>query len=155
MTPQRSGQTVHFLAAPLRRGVFALALGLLAAGAALARSGEGAFAQQLAPGAWLERCVPLAFGQVVAYRFSATAPLKFSVSMRQGDGHKRAPAGGSGDAPADPDQVAVAVQREGAVMLTLTFRAPLEGNWCWRWSNLTEAGVQLEGTVERVSAGAP
>jgi hypothetical protein len=138
--------------------VIALALTagvVLAAGPALGRGSEGPFAQQLAPGKWLERCVPLVFGEQVAYRFSATAPLRFSVGMPLGDGRKRPPEGVNGAAPAGPEEIAYALQRDGVVMLALTFRAPLDGNWCWRWSNGTDAGVQLEGTVERVSAGAP
>jgi hypothetical protein len=143
-----------------RRSGRALTLALaamvaLAAGPALGRGSEGPFAQQLAPGAWLERCVPLVFGEQVAYRFSATAPLKFSVGMPLGDGRKRPPEGDNSAAPAAPDETAYALQRDGVVMLALTFRAPLDGKWCWRWSNGTDAGVQLEGTVERISAGAP
>jgi hypothetical protein len=139
-----------------RLTAFSLAAGLVSGAApASAGPGEGAFAQQLEPGNWLERCVLLSYGELVAYRFSATVPLSFSVGMPLDADRKRPVAGDAGAAAAAAADMTYALQRDGVVMLALTFRAPLAGNWCWRWSNLTDAGVQLEGNVARVGAGGP
>jgi hypothetical protein len=139
-----------------RRTALSLAVGLvLGAAPVSARSSEGPFAQQVAPGNWLERCIPLSYGERVDYRFSATAPMSFSVGMPLDADRKRPAAGDASAAAAAAAEMTYALQRDGVVMLALTFRAPLAGNWCWRWSNPTDAGVQLEGNVERVSAGVP
>lgn len=106
---------------------------LLAAAAtpAFASEGEGAYSLKLTGKAFDERCLKLAAGEAVRYRFTASSPVDFNVHYHRGK-----------EVFYPVKQAAV---REGAG----TFRADADDAYCLMWEQASGTAT-IEGTVERV-----
>jgi hypothetical protein len=86
--------------------------------------------EHIAAGAVGEHCTKLAAGQVVRYRFEADRPVDFNIHRHRGD------------------EVIYAVQHEQASGAGFVdFKADAEADWCWMWTNKSDAAVQVRYTM--------
>ena len=127
------GAPASGLPAPMRiHAISALfLLGMVAANPIQAQSTKSAPARveeraTVAPGKIAEWCAKLAAGQLVRYRFDADAPLDFNIHAHEGD------------------QVIYGARREAVERLDFSdFKPRTAADWCWMWTNRTEAPVEV------------
>jgi hypothetical protein len=104
-----------------------------AAGSARAANDIGGFDIVLAPDQALIRCVSLDAGAPAAYRFSADVPVRFAIRAAAADA-----------------EIPSALERDGVVGLTLSFRPPRGGDWCWIWRNAGPVPARVSGSIDRL-----
>lgn len=93
----------------------------------------GRFAKDLPvpAGKFVEVCEKLAKGSTITWAFDAAAPLNFNIHYHEGK---------EVHFPAKKDQVA---QDSG------TLAVALDQDYCWMWSNKTQAPVSIKLTLKR------
>lgn len=110
----------------------ALLLAQLAASPAGAAEGAGPYSLTLTGKAFDERCLKLAAGEVIRYRFRASAPIDFNIHYHRGK-----------DVYYPVKQVAVR-SAEG------DFRAPEADDYCLMWEHAGPGASTVEGSLERI-----
>jgi hypothetical protein len=93
----------------------------------------GKFALTVPAGGFEERCVDLAAGVEVRYRFSATEPVDFNIHHHRGA------------------EVFYPVRTDATRGADARFRAPAADAYCLMWERKGAGAVRVEGSVERVS----
>jgi hypothetical protein len=88
---------------------------------------------QVAPGKFAEWCGKLRHGDRVQWSFEAAAPLDFNVHYHEGKDVRF---------PAHQDRIAKAV---GILDVTL------EQDYCWMWTNKSQAAVALKARLRKAS----
>lgn len=104
----------------------------LAAAPAFGAQGEGAYSLKLSGKAFDERCLKLAAGEAVHYRFSASAPVDFNIHYHRGK------------------DVFYPVKHSGVREAKGTFRADAGDDYCLMWEHAGAGTATVEGTLERV-----
>lgn len=105
----------------------------LAAVPAYAGQGEGAYSLKLAGKAFDERCLKLAAGEALRYRFSASAPVDFNIHYHRGK------------------DVFYPVKQTAVTHSNGAFRADADDDYCLMWEHAAAGTATVEGTVERVA----
>jgi hypothetical protein len=100
---------------------------------ALASGGAGPYSFTLSGKAFDERCLKLAAGESIRYRFRASAPVDFNIHYHRGK-----------DVFFPVKQAAV---REAAS----TFRAENADDYCLMWEHAGTGTSTVEGSIERGS----
>lgn len=100
--------------------------------AALASGDAGPYSFTLSGKAFDERCLTLAAGESIRYRFRASAPIDFNVHYHRGN------------------ETYFPVKRRAARELESTFKAPRADGYCLMWEHRGQGVATVEGSVERV-----
>lgn len=95
-----------------------------------ATSEFGPFSLQIAPNSFEERCIKLAAGASMRYRFTATSAVDFNLHYHRGK------------------DVLYPVKKSAVVKRVGRFRAKSEEVYCLMWENRTKAVVGVSGTLE-------
>ena len=111
--------------------LLALLLALLVA-PALAGDDVGPYAFTLSGKAFDERCLTLAAGESIRYRFRASAPVDFNIHFH-GDNGTFFP-----------------VKRGAVREVDSTFKAPRADGYCLMWEHRDRGVAKVEGSVERI-----
>lgn len=107
----------------------------LAAAAVHAADGSGPYAFTLAGKAFDERCLDLAAGESIRYRFRASAPVDFNIHHHRGK------------------DVLYPVRRRAVRDADATFRADAADTYCLMWEFDGGGSVAVDGVVERITGG--
>jgi hypothetical protein len=107
---------------------------LCAATAAAAGGGTGPYEFTLKAKGFDERCVRLAAGEAIRYRFVASAPVAFNIHHHRGD------------------QVLYPVRRNGVTDADTTFRAEHADDYCLMWQATANGPVTVRGALARIPA---
>lgn len=99
---------------------------------ALAGEDAGPYAFQLSGKAFDERCLTLAAGETIRYRFHASAPIDFNIHYHRGN------------------EISFPVKRPALRELESTFTAPRADAYCLMWEQKGQGVASVEGSVERV-----
>lgn len=121
-------------AGPLRSlamKILALLLALLGE-RALAAEDAGPYSFTLSGKAFDERCLTLAAGEAIRYRFRASAPVDFNIHYHRGD------------------EMSFPVRRAAVREIDATFRAKRADGYCLMWERAGEGKAQVEGSIERI-----
>jgi hypothetical protein len=104
-----------------------------------ADSGFGRFAIEVRDKGATERCLKLAAGQSIRYRFSATNPVDFNIHYHFGD------------------EVRQPIERKAIHALDGVFRAESTQDYCLMWERREAGGVRINGRIEprRAAARSP
>lgn len=78
-----------------------------------------------------EHCVKLAAGDLVRYRYAATADVDFNIHYHRGN------------------EVFYPVKTSGSRSADNTFTAPLADTYCLMWERKGEGAARIDGAVER------
>ena len=78
-----------------------------------------------------ERCVKLAAGEQVRYRYAATADVDFNIHYHRGE------------------EVFYPVKTSGSRSADTTFTAPQADTYCLMWERKGESAARIDGAVER------
>jgi hypothetical protein len=113
--------------------ILPLLLVLLAAGSALGADDAGPYAFTLAGKSFDERCLTLAAGESIRYRFRASAPIDFNIHYHRGN------------------EIAFPVKRSAVKEADATFQAKKADGYCLMWEHVGEGAARVEGSIERVS----
>lgn len=105
----------------------------LAALSVAATEGAGPYSFTLSDKAFDERCLKLAAGESIRYRFRASEPVTFNIHYHRGK------------------DVFYPVKRTGIREVVATFRADSADDYCLMWEHAGAGAATVEGTVERVS----
>jgi hypothetical protein len=127
---------------PLRFHICAVTAGLALLAWGLAARAElvdvqfdaaGRFAHQatVAPAKFVELCGKLAKGAKVRWQFEASGPLNFNVHYHVGK------------------EVVYPEQRNAARSASGELHAKIEQDYCWMWSNKSEAATTVNVTLQR------
>jgi hypothetical protein len=111
--------------------LLALPLALLGA-AAGAAEGVGPYAFTLSGKAFDERCLNLAAGESIRFRFRASAPIDFNIHYHRGN------------------ETSFPVKRRAVREIESTFEAPRADGYCLMWEHRGQGVATVEGSVERV-----
>ena len=111
--------------------LLALALALLGA-AAVAEEDVGPYSFTLSGKAFDERCLTLAAGEAIRYRFRASAPVDFNIHYHRGN------------------ETSFPVKRLAVREIESTFKAPRADGYCLMWEHRGEGVARVEGSLERV-----
>lgn len=97
---------------------------------------EGKFerSQSIAPGKFLEICESLAKDSAVAWQFKASAALNFNVHFHQGK------------------EVAFPEKQDGVSELQGTLFAKSKEDYCWMWTNKSDAASSIRVTLNKATA---
>ena len=117
----------------MSRKAFALLLSI-AAGTASAAQEVGPYAFTLTGKSFDERCLTLAAGQSIRYRFSASAPVDFNIHYHRGK------------------DVFYPVRRSGMRDAEGTFRAREADDYCLMWEHAGSGSAAVTGSFEPVPA---
>ena len=95
--------------------------------------GGGRFEQRLAvaPGKFVEVCGPLERGLAIAWTFKSDRPLNFNIHYHEGK------------------EVVYPAKRDAVQESAGKLAATLDQNYCWMWSNKTDAEAHLVVTMAR------
>ena len=99
---------------------------------ALAGEDAGPYAFKLSGKAFDERCLTLAAGESIRYRFRASAPVDFNIHYHRGN------------------EISFPVKRPAVRELESTFLAPSADGYCLMWEHRGQGVASVEGSVERV-----
>lgn len=107
--------------------------GLLAGAGPIAASTAdfGPFSLPVAPNSFEERCIKLAAGASMRYRFKSSAPVDFNLHYHRGK------------------EVIYPVKKAAVAKRVGRFRAKREDVYCLMWENRTKAVAQVSGTLEQ------
>jgi hypothetical protein len=111
--------------------LLALPLALLGA-AAIAAEDVGPYSFTLSGKAFDERCLNLAVGESIRYRFRASAPIDFNIHYHRGN------------------KTSFPVKRLAVRDIESTFKAPRADGYCLMWQHRGEGVAKVEGSIERV-----
>jgi hypothetical protein len=115
----------------MRRVVASVVVSIVAS-AAGAAEGEGPYALKLTGKAFDERCLKLAAGESLRYRFRASAPVDFNIHYHR-------------------DKSVFYPVKQGAVReADGTFRAEADEHYCLMWEHAGSGTATVEGIVERL-----
>jgi len=106
----------------------------LVALAAVASEGTGPYSLKLEGKAFDERCLRLAAGESIRYRFRSTAPVDFNIHFHRGA------------------EVVYPVKQGGVRQADSSFRAAAAEDYCLMWQHAGPGTASIEGTVEREPA---
>ena len=119
--------------APTGRLVAAvMLLAQLAASPAVAAEGAGPYSLTLTGKAFDERCLKLAAGEVIRYRFRASAPVDFDIHYHRGK------------------DVYYPVKQAAMRSAEAEFRAPEADDYCLMWEHAGPGVSTVEGSLERI-----
>ena len=107
-----------------------LATVLLLAPPVLANEGAGPYTFKLPGKAFDERCLQLAAGESIRYRFRASAPVDFNIHYHRGK------------------DVFFPVQQSGVKDVSGSFKAETAEGYCLMWEHKGSELVSVEGTLE-------
>lgn len=108
-----------------------LTVGLLAGGASHAATAEfGPFSIEIAPNSFEERCIKLAAGASMRYRFKSSAAVDFNLHYHRGK------------------DVFYPVKKTALATRTGRFRAKTADVYCLMWENRTKATVKVTGKLD-------
>lgn len=102
--------------------------------AAIASEGPGPYSLTLKGKAFDERCLKLAAGETIHYRFKATAPVDFNIHFHRGS------------------EIVYPVKQAGMREADAAFRAPAAEDYCLMWEHAGPGAASVEGMLERVPA---
>ena len=102
--------------------------------AAAASEGPGPYSLTLKGKAFDERCLKLAAGESIRYRFKSTAPIDFNIHFHRGT------------------EVVYPVKQAGVSEVDAAFRAPAAEDYCLMWEHAGPGTANVDGMVERVPA---
>jgi hypothetical protein len=105
---------------------------LLAAAVAHAADGPGPYTFTLAGKAFGERCLDLAAGESIRYRFRASGPVDFNIHHHRGK------------------DVFYPVRQRAIREADATFRADTAGTYCLMWELAGSGSIAVDGVVERM-----
>jgi hypothetical protein len=88
-------------------------------------------AAPVAPGRFVEVCGKLAKGEAVDWRYQAEAPLDFNVHYHQGK------------------KVVMPEQHKASTAAQGRLKAALDQDYCWMWTNKSQAPVPLRTSFSR------
>lgn len=100
---------------------------------ASASEGAGSYSLNLKAKAFDERCLQLAAGESIRYRFRSTVPVDFNIHFHRG---------------AD---VVYPVKQSAVSEADASFRAPAAEGYCLMWENPGPGAASVEGMLERVA----
>lgn len=103
-----------------------------APGPALGADDAGPYAFTLSGKAFDERCLTLAAGESIRYRFRASAPVDFNIHYHRGN------------------EIAFSVKRPAVREVDATFQAKKADGYCLMWDHAGEGVAKVEGSIERV-----
>ena len=106
----------------------------IAAGPASAAQDVGPYAFTLTGKSFDERCLTLAAGQSIRYRFSASAPVDFNIHYHRGK------------------EVFYPVRRSGVRDAEGTFRAQEADDYCLMWEHAGSGSAAVTGSFEPIPA---
>jgi hypothetical protein len=110
-----------------------LTVGLLAGDASHAATAEfGPFSIEIAPNSFEERCIKLAAGASMRYRFKSSAPVDFNLHYHRGN------------------DVFYPVKKTAIATRTGRFRAKTADVYCLMWENRSKTVAVIEGVIESV-----
>ena len=104
----------------------------IAAGPALAVQEVGPYAFTLTGKSFDERCVTLAAGQSIRYRFSASLPIDFNIHYHRGK------------------DVFYPVRQSGVRDAEGTFRAQEADDYCLMWEHAGSGSADVKGSFEPI-----
>jgi hypothetical protein len=107
-----------------------LALG--ATGVRAARAEFGPFKLEAAANSFEERCIKLAVGESLRYRFKASVPVDFNIHYHRGN------------------DVFYPVKKAAITARVGRFRAKTADVYCLMWENRAKTGAVIEGVIESV-----
>ena len=96
----------------------------------LANEGAGPYTFKLSGKAFDERCLQLAAGESIRYRFRASAPVDFNIHYHRGK------------------DVFFPVQQSGVKELSGSFKAESAEGYCLMWEHKGSGLASVEGTLE-------
>jgi hypothetical protein len=99
---------------------------------ALAAEEAGPYSFTLSGKAFDERCLNLAAGEAIRYRFRASAPVDFNIHYHRGN------------------EMSFPVKRAAVREIDATFRAKRADGYCLMWEHAGDGVVEVEGSIERV-----
>lgn len=99
----------------------------------LASEGAGPYSFTLSGKAFDERCLELAAGESIRYRFRASAPVDFNIHYHRGK------------------EVFFPVKQSAVREASSTFRAESADDYCLMWEHAGTGAATVEGSVVRVS----
>jgi hypothetical protein len=99
---------------------------------ALAAEDAGPYSFTLSGKAFDERCLTLAAGEAIRYRFRASAPVDFNIHYHRGN------------------EMSFPVKRPAVREIDATFRAKRADGYCLMWERAGEGRVEVEGSIERI-----
>jgi len=111
--------------------LLALLLALLGV-PALAGDDVGPYSLTLSGKAFDERCLTLAAGESIRYRFRASAPVDFNIHFHRGN------------------EMTFPVKRPAIREIDSTFTAKRADGYCLMWEHGGQGAAEVEGSVERV-----
>lgn len=100
---------------------------------ALASEGAGPYSFTLSGKAFDERCLKLAAGESIRYRFRASAPVDFNIHYHRGK------------------EVFFPVKQAAVREAESTFRAESADDYCLMWEHAGAGAATVEGSIERGS----
>jgi hypothetical protein len=116
---------------PRMRTLLVSVLGAALIGQALAAETEfGPFDMQVAPAAFEERCVKLAAGESIRYRFKADRPVDFNIHYHRGN------------------EVFYPVKKAAVAERVGRFRAKSADVYCLMWENKGKSAALVNGVLE-------
>lgn len=107
-------------------------LPVLASATALGGEDAGPYSFKLSGKAFDERCLTLAAGESIRYRFRASGPVDFNIHYHRGN------------------EISFPVKRPAVRELESTFVAPRADGYCLMWEHRGQGVASVEGSVERV-----
>lgn len=100
--------------------------------AAVASEGTGPYSLTLKGKSFDERCLKLAAGESIRYRFRSTAPVDFNIHFHRG---------------AD---VVYPVKQSAVREADASFRAQATEDYCLMWEHAGPGAASVEGILERI-----
>jgi hypothetical protein len=97
---------------------------------ALANGGSGPYSFTLSGKAFDERCLKLAAGESIRYRFRASAPVDFNIHYHRGK------------------EVFFPVKQAAVREAESTFRAESADDYCLMWEHAGAGAAKVEGSIE-------
>lgn len=113
----------------MRRILFLLAC---FAAPGFAAQGDGTYSFKLEGKAFDERCLKLAAGERIRYRFRASAPVDFNIHYHRGS------------------DVFYPVRQTGVREIDATFRAEADDDYCLMWQHAATGAASVDGTLQRL-----
>ena len=104
----------------------------LAGAPTLAGEGAGPYSFTLSGKSFDERCLTLAAGESIRYRFSASAPIDFNIHYHRGNA------------------ISFPVKRSAIREADATFRAKAAEGYCLMWEHSGAGDAKVEGSIVRV-----
>lgn len=113
-------------------GIGCFLAGALATVPAVAGEGAGPYSFNLAGKAFDERCLKLAEGESIRYRFRASEPVDFNIHYHRGR------------------DVIYPVKRSAVREADAVFRSDRAEDYCLMWEHAGSGAAAIEGTLERI-----